>query len=473
MKATWRVVTGLALLAGCGGGEGGAPESSADPRHNVLVIDDGFDLTVPALAGHVAAAYSIVCDHAARAQADDAGASDDGGAPADAAIAPAVDGGAGDEAGVPDAGFAQHKADLITALQVRDTLCHLEPGLEAKRDPLAPIARLRARWNSVILSNRYANTTFDAAELAEINKAVDAFRTARFHGTATAGLVAYKNPGVRLVLVEERLGSAESLMDDFTCYDQAAIDENVALFRDPDVRQAYIDRPASRLDDDIRALYAQHHLGLSNESFGAFSRQRLDDLQASKGCVHVDLRPYFAVLAELDGARAAAHPDPNALLVKSAGNDGSQIDGPEDHFMCSVPATPRLIIGADDDQGNRTEFTNFGACVDAFAPGKDIVVPLPGGWYFPLSGTSFSSPLVARLVSVDPEPAPYDPAAARALVLSMRDGRGSIPKARFPAELLYDPASTLRHQARPPMFRAPELINLRKLRAFDALLRRR
>src|SRR4051812_14524346 len=91
------VLACLSLLLGqaCGGGDSSPPalvESSANPRQNVLVLDDGFDPTVAAFRGKVAGRYTIVCQNPSntttatrRAQVianGDAGAGgDDGGAP--------------------------------------------------------------------------------------------------------------------------------------------------------------------------------------------------------------------------------------------------------------------------------------------------------------------------------------------------------------------------------------------------------
>jgi hypothetical protein len=466
-----RLLLPLSVLLGCGGGGGGAGtvESSPDPRHNVLVIDDGFDVSVPVFNGKFAAGYSIVCEHSAPApQQDD---SDAGGAEpvTDGGVLPTPDGGFG-----PDGGLADRKAALIAALNTRDTSCHLEPGLVPKPDPLASIARFRDRWNQTIMASRYASTAFSQAEIDEIKKAMENLKDARFHGTATAGLIAHDNGAVRLVLVEERLGSAEMAEEGFNCFKQQDIDDNVALFSDPDVRQAYIDRPLSQLEDDILVVGTRHRIGVVNESFGAFSRQRLEQLQMSKGCAPVDLRQYFTMLAELDAAHTMAHPDLDALVVKSAGNDHSELDGPQDHPMCNMDGSIRLIVGAYDNMGQPTSFTNYGQCVDTTAPGSQIIAPIPGNWYLPLSGTSFSAPLTVRLTSLNPQPAPYDAAQARALVLAMRDSSGRIPLSRFPREVLYDPqmeANKWALRLAEPAPLEPPLVNLRKLREFQRLLR--
>ena len=79
-----------------------------------------------------------------------------------------------------------------------------------------------------------------------------------------------------------------------------------------------------------------------------------------------------------------------------------------------------------------------------------------------------------RLVSVNPEPNPYSAAQARALVLSMRDAQGRIPLSRFPRDVLYDPqmaASTWALRLAEPAAVETPLVNLRKVREFERLLR--
>jgi subtilisin family serine protease len=466
-------------LSGCGGrgaalgpvdssADSGPVESSPDPRRNVLVIDDGFDPTMPEFTGRVAAYYSIACEHSGRlAEVGDAAT------PLPVADAASFDTDAGTTG---DGGLTldQRKQLLLMSLQVRDTSCHLVPGVQPKPDPLASVARYRARWNDAIHAGVFATNVFTASELADIKQALDKLEMSRFHGTATAGLIAHSNPDVRLVLVEELLGTSSSIMDSFTCFEQQEVDANVALFSDPDVQKAYVDRPSSSLDDDFRDLQARHHIGVLNESFGTLSRQTLEDLQKTKGCTPVDLRQYFTVMTALDSMRAAAHPDPDALLVKSAGNDGEQIDSGADQSMCTTGGPPRLYVGAYDNRGAQAEFTNFGRCVDLYAPGVNIIAPIPGGWYLPLSGTSFSAPLTVRLISLDPQPEPFTTAAARDLVLSMRDSSQRIPLQRFPQDVLYDPKHEIAQYALTlvtPVVPEPRLINLRKLRALQDRLR--
>jgi hypothetical protein len=417
MRAALSRRSGLSALAvvlwGCGGGEGGANDpgfapSSPDPQRNVLVMDDGFDLSVPALRGRVAAAYTIVCRPAG-----------------------------GGDSQVP-ATFEEAKARALASLRNRDELCRLDRGVAAKPDPLASVFRYRDRWNRMLANNQLAESVFGATELRQIDTAIDAaFHTARFHGTATAGVIAHDNPEVRLVLVEEELGDAATIMQTFTCIKQEEVDRSVALMSDSEVHDALIAQPSSTLDEDLRAAIMEHRVGVTNESFGRLSRQALEALQRLKGCPVVDLKPYISLAGQIDQARLLAHPSPDGLLVKSAGNDHSRIDVPEDDFLCAPATTPRVVVGSYDPDGQQSSFTNYGACVDLFAPGTQVIAPIPGGWLLPLSGTSFSAPLVARLVSLDPTT--FTGTAARQALLAARDGRQRIPIGRFPTGILYDP----------------------------------
>lgn len=63
-----------------------------------------------------------------------------------------------------------------------------------------------------------------------------------------------------------------------------------------------------------------------------------------------------------------------------------------------------ITVAASTPKNNRAKFSNFGPCVDIFAPGVDILAATSpqksrNGWNF-ASGTSFSAPLVAGVVAL-------------------------------------------------------------------------
>jgi subtilisin family serine protease len=412
---------GSLLGAGCSSGSDGAPAPSADPRQNVMVIDEGIDLGNAEFHGKVAASFTLDC------QASPAPVDGDGGSDADA--------GAGD-GGTPT--LDDLKQRYIAALMTPDDSCDLVPGIDAKSDPLAAIAAFRDRWNHMIRAQLYGAAVFSGAQWDQVIAAVNAeLTTFAYHGTATAGTVAHDNPGVRLVLVQRVLGSASGFAQSFTCLAQAEIDQTTAVLTDPDVRSAWIQAPPSQADAKLAGVLSDYNVGIVSESYGQPPRAVVEQLQIQKGCPPVDLRAYSTAVNDFQHARLDAM-RPN-LTVQAAGNESTEIDSPADDVECAPGDSRHLLVGSYDLTQTRSKFTNFGACVDVSAPGEDIIAPYAGGWLFPVAGTSFAAPLVARQISRTAA-SPYDPAQARQTLLAQRDGLGDLSIDLFPRDFFYAPA---------------------------------
>jgi len=412
------LVAGIGLST-CGGSHGPTlVPASANRQQNVMVVDEGFDLSTTELQGRVAAAYTETC-------IDTSGS---GGGPAN-------------DAGAVYSGpaFDALKQQWIAGLSVPDKSCHLSAGISAKSDPLASIAQYKSRWNSMLRASQRADQVFTPDERAALQTAFEAeFQTFAYHGTSTAGTVVHENPNVRLVLVERKLASESTLQAQFTCLVQSEYDQIVALLTDPDVFTALVNQPVE-LDNELAAVAAQYNVGIVNQSFGAEARAALEMLQATHGCPAINLSPYFTILNKAELAHAAAVAGPALLTVRAAGNDGTQIDSGTDALACDIGDPLSLLVGSYDTSQVRSNFSNFGACVDLYAPGESIVAPYAGGWLLPVDGTSFASPMVVRYVSLTAA-IPFSPGPAKTALLGLRASDGSLPISLFPNDFFYRPS---------------------------------
>lgn len=126
--------------------------------------------------------------------------------------------------------------------------------------------------------------------------------------------------------------------------------------------------------------------------------------------------------------------------VVAAGNDNTDACS---QSPARLPAA--ITVGSTTDTDARSSFSNFGTCVDLFAPGSNIVSASSSNdtGSTTLSGTSMASPHVAggvaRYLSVNPSATPAD--AAAALLTIATPGQVSSAGSGSPNLLMYlDPA---------------------------------
>ena len=410
-------------LNGCGGASGPTlvPQST-NQQQNVMVIDEGIDLSASDLQGRVAAAYTETC---ADQPASDAGSS------------------TGDAGAVSSgAAFDALKQMFLAELSHPDDSCHLTTGISAKANPLPTIAQYEGRWNAMVRANKTPSEAFTSAEIRQLMGPIDSeFSSFGYHGTATSSTVAHANPSVRLVLVERELGSESSLQTNFPCIAQADIDQFVDLLDDSQVYAAFVNQPAT-VDAEFAAAQSKYDVGIVNESFGAESRQTLEMLQSQYCPTPVDLSAYFTLLDKATIDHNATLTGPAILTVQAAGNDGVQINTGADSLSCDLGDPKALLVGAyNPGTLSQNSFSNFGACVNLYAPGQAIVVEYAGGWLTWADGTSFSSPLTARYASMSKDvPSPFAPDTARTTVLAAIDpGNQFLPVGVFPTDFFYTP----------------------------------
>lgn len=120
-------------------------------------------------------------------------------------------------------------------------------------------------------------------------------------------------------------------------------------------------------------------------------------------------------LAVNAGTKAGLH------IAVAAGNDNQ--DACE---YSPARATGPITVGATNNKDSKASFSNFGRCVDLFAPGEDILSTFTWSKTVSMSGTSMASPHIAGLLSyylsLQPEVSsqyatPVDPLSLKAKLL--------------------------------------------------------
>ncbi len=94
-----------------------------------------------------------------------------------------------------------------------------------------------------------------------------------------------------------------------------------------------------------------------------------------------------------------------ALVVASSGNGGSDNIGDNNDLFLHYPSGYKNVLGVgatNSTSDAKTSFSNYGVTVPVYAPGSNILSANNSGGYSSLgiSGTSFSSPLVAGLAGL-------------------------------------------------------------------------
>jgi len=98
-----------------------------------------------------------------------------------------------------------------------------------------------------------------------------------------------------------------------------------------------------------------------------------------------------------------------------------------------------LTVGATSQSDTRAFFSNFGRCLDLFAPGVEILSGMPGQRYAQLNGTSMAAPHAAGVAALVLQSNPtLSPAAVSNLLINnSTSGQVADPRPNSPNRLLF------------------------------------
>lgn len=418
----------------------------APERPTVMIIDTGFDLNHPVFDGKIAGCYHLTCS---------------------------------DTDPLPPASTEDElAAQLVSTWSAGDERCHLEEGssltVESYLLNFSPEAR--DDWNRAHLKKEFLPETWSYNDAENMYAVLAQGSNGKFlyHGTGTASLIAYEND-VNLVMVQINLGTHEDAAAEVECVDPDELAMEMAVLERPEVRDAYIKAPLSSEERELLDLERAYGVRVRNESFGPIATHDWEEMLTDKGCPTVELGDYTRAYGELDAERDAyrratgVFDGVESLRIQAAGNEGLDIEGPQDKAHCTPNRVDRLLVGSYGlfrGRGALSWFSNRGGCVDLYALGEDVIHAAPASFVSAGSGTSYASPLVARVASQWAKEEPTMQALRDRVVAARTEDR-FLPEVLMPVELaFFDPRTsdgmvrTLRSTIRPP---GPPLYDLRRL----------
>ena len=339
---------------------------SGTPRqvHRVMVIDTDFDDSLPIFKDRVAGTYTLVCDE-------------------------------------------------------RETACKLEEGLQYKPQQNARVLALRERWNQAVKSRNFSDLSSEEVQYVHKNLKMS-------HGTATAAVIAYKNPNVQLYLIQKAEYDDRDPIEAFKiiCAESILMTKVQEVIDETQSQWEQLTKEIIQRELTFQKFALANRIDLINESYGgmgpdAYVRNIFRNKLKCPILGELIIQKNRLQYARIKNMEMYA-PTVPYLVLQSAGNESSEINSEVDTPECIFKNGNHFLVGSFDAYDRVSAFSNYGDCVDFYSLGSKVISAAPGDILVPLDGTSFSSPLAVRFLTEIPS---IDPSYLKSRLASFLDKR--------------------------------------------------
>ncbi|MBP6219168.1 MAG: S8/S53 family peptidase [Oligoflexales bacterium] len=352
------------------------PEPAKLYNHVVMLIDSGIDPNHEAYKDKVLASYTLIC-----------------------ASSPKID---------VNKNYNELKKDFI--INTKDgsdfgSSCELKEGIETRSVlPPVKVLALRERWNQSIKERNEKLLNF--TDSSKVKDYLEEYMSS-YHGTNSTAIIAYKNPNVKFVLVEKKIGARGEQPKKVECKEIEDEVPLMSILHDSEVKRTLIERCKNSETNILHDLALKYKVSLVNKSYGS-SGSAIESFLRTSGCSQELKKPIMTSLSGIaqveQGIRSKANMDYDQtpyITIQAAGNQGISLNSPLDSPDCSDSVQHLLVGSYNITDKKRSDFSNYGSCVDLYNLGSRVVTSNPQNFLTITDGTSFSAPLTIRYISFE------------------------------------------------------------------------
>ncbi|MBI2602825.1 MAG: S8 family serine peptidase [Deltaproteobacteria bacterium] len=356
------------------------PEPAQLHNHIVMMIDGGIDPNHKAYKDKVIASYTLSC------------------------TPPSFD--AGNAGDLSEMSSDELKKKIIANIKEGDEFeasCELKEGIEISAEsPSDDLLSLRDRWNLSIKERKTG--VLEYFEAFEIEKYLRE-DVLQYHGTSTTAMVAYRNPNVKFVLVENKQESSH--YPRLLCKQLEEQSPRWNLGDDKDYTNVSIERCRDSESSLLHKLAMKYNVNLVNKSYG-ISAADVSSMLKQSSCSLELKKPMMTFLAGKEQIKEGIRNKDGMnydqvpyITIQSAGNEGMAIENRLDMPYCSRYLQHILVGSYNITYKEVSSFSNYGSCVTLFNLGSRVVTSNPLNFLTVTDGTSFSAPLTVRYISFE------------------------------------------------------------------------